>query len=263
MWPRGNIMVEIRTNGRRALGLLVAGLLLATSSFGAAAEETGSDDWEFLGEIYLWGPRINATTTAGDKFSIRLDDILENLDMTIMAQAGVRKGDWTVFADGLYMDLEGGDSSSTKILRRSIRTSLDIELFAVAVTGGVGYAVVNDDSNRVDLIAGARYLWLDVDLDFDIGALKEKASESGSVIDGIVGFRTRTKLADRWDFLFYADIGTGDSDITWQALGAVTYKYKSVDLIMGYRWLTWNFGGGAALDDLTVYGPFAGVKFGF
>ena len=75
---------------------------------------------------------------------------------------------------------------------------LDIELFAVTVTGGVGYAVVNDDSNRVDLIAGARYLWLDVDLDFDIGALKEKASDSGSEIDGIVGFRARTKLADRW-----------------------------------------------------------------
>ena len=133
---------------------------------------------------------------------------------------------------------------------------------AATVTGGVGYAVVDNDSTRVNLVAGARYLWIDLDLDFAIGPITLNASDSGSVIDGIVGFKTRTKMADRWDFLFYADIGTGDSDITWQALGAVAYKYKSADLVAGYRYLTWNFGGADALNDLTIYGPYVGVKFG-
>jgi hypothetical protein len=32
---------------------------------------------------------------------------------------------------------------------------------------------------------------------------------------------------------------------------------------VAYRYLSWDFGGGAPLDDLQIYGPYAGFIFHF
>ena len=40
---------------------------------------------------------------------------------------------------------------------------------------------------RLDLLAGARYFKLDLDFDADVGARKIKYSDSGDVLDGIIG----------------------------------------------------------------------------
>ena len=56
--------------------------------------------------------------------------------------------------------------------------------------------------------------------------------------------------------------GTGDSDYTWQASTGLNYRFKKVDATFGYRYLTWESDGGS-IDDITIKGPFAGVKFFF
>lgn len=66
---------------------------------------------------------------------------------------------------------------------------------------------------------------------------------------------------------FHLDIGTGNSDMTWQAFAGVGYKYENFDLIAGYRYLDYDFDGNdpaaGALTDLTMGGPMIGAKFYF
>jgi hypothetical protein len=70
-------------------------------------------------------------------------------------------------------------------------------------------------------------------------------------------------LTEKWYLPFYADIGTGQSKLTWQALGGIGYRFKWFDFTVAYRYLSWDFGGGAPLDDLQIYGPYAGFIFHF
>jgi hypothetical protein len=71
-------------------------------------------------------------------------------------------------------------------------------------------------------------------------------------------------LGDGFSLLGYADIGAGNSDLIWQVLGAVEYSFSnSASGAIGYRYLGYDFGGHAPLDDLALYGPILGVTFRF
>ena len=66
------------------------------------------------------------------------------------------------------------------------------------------------------------------------------------------------------DTLFLnAPIGTGDSDLTWQAFAGVGYKFNKFDVVLTYRYLEWNFDDDAVIADQDFSGHFAGVKFVF
>ena len=253
-------MFGCRMSGRRTLRPVIAALIFTLPAFDAAADEGEGAGWEFGSEIYFWGASMGGTTAAGDDIDIPFSDILENLNFGLMGAVAARKDKWTLFADAIYLDLETEDSTTANIIGRPINTSVDVELKGFISTAGAGYAVIENDSTRISLLAGGRYLWLDTELEFDVGALTEKASDSGSVIDGIIGFRGRTEIAEGWHIAYYADVGTGESDLTWQLLGSVNYRFKNVDLVLGYRYLDWNLDGDV-LDDLNLHGPVFGVKF--
>jgi hypothetical protein len=117
----------------------------------------------------------------------------------------------------------------------------------------------------VNVLAGARYFYLKGTLNVDPGALS--ASNSGSVWDGIVGMRGTYDLNERWYMPFHFDVGTGETDLTWQAFAGVGYKFNNFDLIAGYRYLDYNFDdsdtGGGLFNDLTLEGPIVSLKFNF
>lgn len=64
-------------------------------------------------------------------------------------------------------------------------------------------------------MGGFRYLRLNADIDIEIGPVNRRIDETYDAFDAIVGLRGRTELNNRWYFLYYADIGGGDSDRTW------------------------------------------------
>jgi hypothetical protein len=140
-----------------------------------------------------------------------------------------------------------------------------VELKGFITTLGGAYRFLETDTTRLNLVAGARYLWLKADLDVDIGRLGVGGSESDTVWDGIVGLRGKTDLNDKWYLTYYADVGGGNSKMTWQALAAINYRFQRVDAVVGYRYLDWDFDDGDMLnfDELNLGGPFAGVKFLF
>ena len=90
-----------------------------------------------------------------------------------------------------------------------------------------------------------------------------KVSDSGDVWDAIAGVKGQVNLTEKWYIPFYGDIGTGDSDLTWQAFAGIAYKFKKVDVVLAYRYLYWDFDNNDVFDDLNLSGPYAGIKFVF
>jgi hypothetical protein len=100
---------------------------------------------------------------------------------------------------------------------------------------------------------------------FSRGLLAEpvETSESRANWDGIVAATGVIELSDRWYARYYADVGTGDTDLTWIAQGVLAYRFESLDVTAGWRHAVWNGLGGKVIKDLTLSGPIIGVRFRF
>ena len=130
-------------------------------------------------------------------------------------------------------------------------------------TFGVAYRVIDEDMAHLDLLAGARYFKLDLDFEADVGANKIRYSDSEDVLDGIMGAQVIFDLSEKWYLSGYADVGAGDSKLTWQAWPGVGYRFDNVDAVAGYRHLKWETDDGDTFEDLSFSGPTLGVKFRF
>jgi hypothetical protein len=65
-----------------------------------------------------------------------------------------------------------------------------------------------------------------------------EVSGSEGLLDGIIGMRGYFMLGDNWSIPYYADIGTGGSDLTWQLFGAIGYRFSWGDI----RLVVTNYG---------------------
>jgi hypothetical protein len=62
---------------------------------------------------------------------------------------------------------------------------------------------------------------------------------------------------------YQLDVGTGQSDLTWQAAGGVGYRFKWGDVNFVYRHMEWDFKSRSSIDDMTFSGPLLAAKFHF
>lgn len=253
-----------------ALAVLMAATTSALAQDTVAKDEAPGDDLNFFLDIYGWMPNFYLESASGIEAEIDLGTILDNLQFVVMANPGVKKGKWTFQTDVLYFDLQA-DNNKTVLRQRQndlANVQTDIEMKAWVVTPMVSYDVLEKDQFKLSLLAGARYFYMDVDLQVDINGLRDPAvsrsgSHSGDVWDGIVGIKGQAVLNEKWYLPYYFDIGTGDSNSTYQAFGGVGYRFSRVDLVAGWRYLRWNFDEGSTFDNMYINGPIAGVKIRF
>lgn len=67
----------------------------------------------------------------------------------------------------------------------------------------------------------------------------------------------------RWFVPYYADIGTGNSDLTWQAIIGLGYSFGWGDVVAVWRYLDYDFESGKPMQSLTFNGVAVGVSFRF
>ena len=249
---------------RLATGLaIVLCLLLASSLPVKAATGPDPDRWTLGGSVYLWAAGVEGTSAEGDDIDISFTELLDSLEGGIMGVVAAQKGKWTVIADLLYLSIHEEDETTANLVGLPIELDVDVKLRGFVSTFGVAYRVIDEDRTSLDLLAGARYFDLDVDFDAEVGPGKIEYSDSGDALDGIIGGQVLTSLTDRWYVSFYGDVGTGDSEVTWQAWPGVGYRFGNVDAVAGYRHLAWETDDGDTFEDLSFSGPMLGVKFRF
>ena len=242
------------------LALFAVLLLLGTNT--VSAQEESADKAEFGFEAYLLMPTIQQTTVNGDRVLITFGDILKNLDFTAQIRGTVQKGRFFGAADMLYLDMSTSQRHKGEFLGQPITGKLELGVKSWVLNFIGGYELIDNEKRKFGITAGARYLDLTLDTTVKLQDLKRKESRGGDVWDAIVGFRGRHNYSDGHYFNYYADVGGGESKLTWQAMVNFAYDYKKFTGIIGYRYLKWNFkNDSAALDDMRVHGPYLGAKW--
>ena len=237
------------------------------------AAETSPGSWKFSGGLYAWAPDVKGETALGTDIDVSLSDIVDNLDIALMGMLTARKNKFSLLVDVIYMDIE--DDSDYLLLSGPLSQSslslTNVEMEAWVVTPAAAYTVFDSNLLQFDFLAGARYLYIETEVKLRAQGLlttrETSDSESNDAWDGIVGVRGNVKMNKQWTFPFHLDVGTGDTDLTWQAFGGVEYKLNNMNLVAGYRHLEWEFDdsdvGGNIFNDLYISGPVVGLRYFF
>lgn len=127
------------------------------------------ENWELGGSAYLCSSGVEGTDSAGDEIDVSFSDIAKDLDGGLMGIISARKGKWTLLADIIYLSIHQETSSTANIIDFPAKVDVDLKLEGFVSTFITAYRVQESDMTSLDLLAGARYFRLDVDLDVDVG----------------------------------------------------------------------------------------------
>ena len=232
------------------------------------AEKCSTEEsWCFSASMYIWATALGGETADGDDIDVSFSDLFDNLNFALMGAGAARKGNWVVLTDVFYADLTVDESITREILNTPVSADLEADLKNWILHFAGGYSISRSNTHNVDVIAGVRYLHLDTDLEIEVGPIEIDTNETDDVLDAIIGVQTYFDLNEKWFLQTHFDVGTGDSDLTWQALGLLGYKHDNVDITLGYRHIKWEFGSSDSIsetfDELEYTGPMLGARFHF
>ena len=261
----------------------------------SAVAQTPADRWTFSLLPYVWLPSMNgdlrygppAAGGAAPKVNIDADTLLSDLDFAFMVTGEARKGRWSISTDLIYLDLSSGNSAVRSIDFNPgpgpvnlFNTALDVgtqtEVKGTVWTLTGGYAVVHEARATLDVIGGFRYFDIEATTNWQLSTTVTgpvgaptfgrtgSVTRSDSLWDAIVGVRGRLKLGEgNWFAPYYLDVGGGDSRLTWQAMAGVGYSYHWGDVVLAYRYLSYEQGGNKLIEDFRLGGFALGVNFRF
>jgi hypothetical protein len=277
-----NVSTSLK-GGMAALTVAAAALLpnSAAAQSTQAAWETGK--WQFSAILYAYLPTIDGSLTippdpSSPSINVDAGTIIDNLKFTFMGTFDAHNGRWGVFTDLLYLNV-GGDQSKTRDLiigggrlPASATADLSLDLKGTVWTIAGEYRVVSDPAWTMDVLAGARLFnvkpTIGWSLNGDLGPLvlpgrSGSKEESVGNWDGIVGVKGAYRFGQNrdWYVPYYLDVGTGQSDLTWQGMIGLGYSFKWGDLLAAWRYLDYNFKSGEAINDMNFNGPMFGVAF--
>jgi hypothetical protein len=236
-------------------------LCLSINATTAFAQEKSPDDWQYDFEVYFWLPTIQPTTFNGTNLNWSLSDLLRNLDMMAMFNGNARKGKWSLGGDFIYLNLGDTRVINADFVGHPREFVADLDLRALPFTAFAGYQIAESQRNSTDIIGGIRYIYIRIPVKIEGKIIDKSLVPKVITWDGIAGFRGQTEINDQWYFDYYADVGTGQSKITYQGKVGFGYRFNKWTGTFGYRYLHWNYKSDELLDHLSIYGPYIGAKF--
>lgn len=271
---------------RRYCECITALMFFATpahASDAAPARSDADDHWQFAVAPYLWLPSVTGTMQfslpgGGAEASTGPYDYLQNLKFAFMIQGEARKGDWSFFADAIYLNFGRHETSvnATNGLfgPRETQQSVETSFRGTVVQIGGGRTIIRQSRGYVDAIVGMRYLGVKGTLDATAvsttiagaGANPQlSVSQVQNIFDGFAGLRGRVSITGdgRWYVPFYLDLGAGTSKFTWQAMTGLGYAMKWGDVSLTYRYLAFYGSGDQLVQTLRLSGPSLNVIFRF
>jgi hypothetical protein len=265
--------------------ILAVGLLatIAATAPVAQAQTQSPDDWQFRATVYGWFPGLSGTTefpsgAGGPSIDVNAKDLVEKLKMAFMGAFEVQHGRWGGLVDWFYTNI-GDTRTATRDfsfhgqpLPIGLTADLSLDVKTNIATFAGTYALIEKPEYSMGLVFGARMLDIDQTLNWGLsgngplGVARAGTSVvSATNWDGIVGVRGRARFGDdrRWFVPYYADIGSGDSKLTWQAILGLGYSFSWGDVIAAWRYLDYDFDGGQPLQSMTFNGVAVGASFRF
>lgn len=266
----------MKDNLRHAVA--VAALLLP-----AAALAQGADDWQFHAILYGYFPSLSGTTAfppanGGSSVTVDASKIIENLNSAFMGTLDASKGKWGVTTDLFYANLGAGKSQTHDFSLANDRipgdvsanVHLDVKNWIWTIAGT--YDVVDGPQARMQLLGGARLLDVKQNVDWQLSgniasiALPDRQGSADTSLtnwDAIVGLRGRLEFGSNhaWFVPYYADVGAGNSDLTYQAIAGLGYSFGWGDVLLAWRYLKYDMKSSEPIQSLSFNGPAIGLGF--
>jgi hypothetical protein len=240
------------------------------------APQATPDKWQFEITPYFFGAGLDGTVgvtgVTGD-VDMGIGDILDRLDSAFMGMVEVRKKQWGILFDGIYMNLKAESTRSWQgpgglgTATGQLSTDLTQKVYNLA------YAKrVVDEGTRADLILGTRFTQLESHLNLVVtsgGLLPggvRSVSDEQSWWDPIFGFRMILPFAEHWSSVLYADLGGFGvgSDLTSQGLVGINWDMTNHFVAkIGYRYIFADYSDDGFVWEMAAHGPYAGVGIRF
>jgi opacity protein-like surface antigen len=154
-----------------------------------------------------------------------------------------------------------------------VSADLGLRVKTNLLTLAATYAGYDTPTTTAALVVGVRMLktaetlnWSFAGTDLASGLARTGAAEASSTNwDAIIGVRGRLRpdVESRWFAPYHLDIGTGDSQRTWQAMLGVGYAFDFGDVSLAWRYVDYKFKSSEALQTLTFNGVVLGATFRF
>jgi len=252
-------------------------IFILTALFGCVVltPAQAQENWTEIG-IYGFLTQIQGPVRVGNvkvDVDISFSDILHHLDMGFMGFVEHRRGRWSFIGDVAYLDVSAVEH---KARNRITSTTLDVKASEIMAEGFIGYRVFEQDYGDaqfgLDLLGGARYNKLDVELDTRASLLGLTSSSDRNPerdwVDGVVALRAEYVHNNGWGVHGWADIGNGSDSSSYQLFGIVSYRFKNkISIRCGYRLYSYEFSGRSRgikfKADLDYPGPVIGVSYRF
>ena len=267
----------------RCVGWTLVAIAAVAPARAAAQSGPAPGAWRYGVSVYGYLPSLSGKSSApadsnGTTIDISADTIVDNLKFTGMAAFEAHNGQWGVFTDLIYLNLGGNKQQSREFTIGGVlppvgaTADLDWTFKGSIWELGGEYRLVGDPGLNVDVLVGARRFDVRTESRWNITGnlgllLPEGRTGSGdnrvTVVDGIVGVKGRVALepSGRWLLPFYLDVGTGESDLTWQAAAGITYAFQWGELSAVWRHLAYEMKPGKNLTDLSLSGPLIGATW--
>jgi hypothetical protein len=242
--------------------------------------QTPQDEWQFRAYLYGYWATLSGSATfpTGTAANISVDpsQLLHSLNFAFMAAFEARRGPWGLFTDIMYLDASGSKSATRALsiggvtIPAGVTASAGLDLKSTVWTLAGSYRIAATPDATFDVLAGTRYLHLKQHLTWNfsadvgpfVGPGRQGSTDSNlDNWDGIVGVKGRLMFGDQhaWFVPYYADVGTGSSQLTWQAIGGLGYAFHWGEVLGAWRYLDYHFSKRSAA--LSMNGPVMGVAF--
>jgi hypothetical protein len=270
-----------------ALAVLVSALaqIFPASAF-AQADEADAGAWRFRGTLYFWMPGLEGSANLPRplgtvNFNAAFGDLIDKVNFAVMGELEARKGRWGGFTDIVYMDLSDRRSGTQSLglpgpggivtVPADVAFDTDTAVRSAVWTLAGTYTAIEKPGFELLVLGGLRYLVADTRVDWqatgNIGPLPPvvragRAEAKPDYWDAIVGVRGRAALGQsKWFVPYYLDIGTGNSDRTWQASAGIGYSFGRGELTAVYRHLDYRFDSSEPVTALRFSGPSVGFSW--
>lgn len=254
-------------------------IVLGCAAFPALAQ-TPPDEWRFTAILYGYWATLSGSATfpTGTTANITVDpnQLLHSLNFAIMGTFEAQRGPWGLFTDIMYIDASGSKSATRALSIGGIMIpsgvtangSLDVKSTIWTIAGSYRFAATPEATFDVlvgarDLVLKQRLTWqFSADVGPFVGPARSGSGDSNIYNwDGIIGAKGRLTFGDQhaWFVPYYVDVGTGASQLTWQAVAGLGYTFHWGEVIGAWRYLDYHFS--KESSSLAMNGPAIAVAF--
>jgi len=264
--PRLSVRQELGHMKRQLPLAAIAASCVAVAAPAIAAPADGG--WTVSLTGYLWTPRyhnevedsVTGQTSESTSNFTNLISALRSIPVIVKGEA--QYGRFGVVGDLIHLPLSQGSTIHRPILG-AIQVDTDVTTTTATVAGF--YRLRQTEPLNVDLLAGFRYVALDLGVDADGPGAGFSRGPSASFTEPILGLRATQKLGAKTALTGYGDYGGfGGRETVWQLIATVNYQWTAkAAAFAGWRHFAIDVDKGRLSTDVSLSGPLAGLTYRF